>query len=94
MPFTATKTVLFFKDQAYMALMRRTATALAAEGIAIPNNLSEFDKVGMDSIYCNLRKPAKVLRVGGAHVCVNSASSRGVCWATQVYQDSPCAPPT
>jgi hypothetical protein len=56
MPFTATKIVLFFEDQAYMALMHCTATALAADGIATPNNLSEFDKEGMNSIYCNLPK--------------------------------------
>jgi hypothetical protein len=69
MPFTAAKIVLFFEDQAYMALMRHTATALAAEGIAIPNHLSKFDKEGMDSIYCKLPKPAKVLCVGAAGIC-------------------------
>jgi hypothetical protein len=56
MPFTAAQIVLFFKDQAYMALKQRTATALAAEGIPITNNISEFDKEGMNSIYCNLPK--------------------------------------
>jgi hypothetical protein len=69
MPFTAAKIVLFFEDQAYMALTCHTATALAAEGIAIPDDLSEFDKEGMDSIYGNLRKPAKVLRAGAAVIC-------------------------
>jgi hypothetical protein len=60
MPFTAAQVVIFFEDQAYMALICRTATALAAEGIAIPDNLSKYDKEGMNSIYWNLRKPAKV----------------------------------
>jgi hypothetical protein len=69
MPFTAAKIVLFFEDQAYMALTRRTATALAAEGIAISNNLSKFDKEGMDSICCSLCKPAKVLCASMAGVC-------------------------
>jgi hypothetical protein len=68
MPFTATKIVLFFEDQAYIALTCRTATAVAAEGIAIPNNLSKFDKKGIDSIYCNQCKPTKVLCAGAAGV--------------------------
>jgi hypothetical protein len=69
MPFTATQIVLFFEDQAYMALKQRTATALAAEGIPITNNISEFDKEGMNSIYCNLHKPTKVLCEGAAGIC-------------------------
>jgi hypothetical protein len=62
------KNVLFFGDQAYMALTHCTATALAAEGIVIPKDLSEIDKEGMNSIHCNLRKPTKVLRAGVAGV--------------------------
>jgi hypothetical protein len=69
MPFTATKIVLFFKDQAYIALTCCTATALAAERIMIPNNLSKFDKEGMDSIYHNLCKPTKFLHAGAAGIC-------------------------
>ena len=61
MPFTPAEIVLFFEDQAYMALSNRTTTALAAEGIAVPDDLSEYDKEGMGNIYRNLRKPAKVL---------------------------------
>jgi hypothetical protein len=60
MPLTAAQVVLFFEDQAYMALTCHTATALAAEGITIPDNLSEYDKEEMNSIYWNLHKPAKV----------------------------------
>ena len=44
----------------------RTTTALAAEGITVPDDLSEYDKEGMGNIYRNLRKPAKVLRPGAA----------------------------
>jgi hypothetical protein len=69
MPFTAAKIVLFFENQAYIALMHRTATVLAAESITIPNNLYQLDMEGMNSIYCNLRKPAKVLCAGTAGVC-------------------------
>ncbi len=66
MPFTAAEIVLFFEDPTYMALTNRTTTALAAEGIATPDDLAEYDKEGMNSIYRNLRKPAKVLRAGAA----------------------------
>jgi hypothetical protein len=69
MPFTAAQIVLFFKDQAYMTLTCCTATALATEGIAIPYDLFKFDKEGMNSIYCNLHKHAKVLHEGVAGIC-------------------------
>jgi hypothetical protein len=58
-----------FEDQAYMALTCRTATALATEGIAIPDNVSKYDKKGMNPIYWNLRKPAKVPWDGAAGAC-------------------------
>jgi hypothetical protein len=83
MPFTAAKIALFFKDQVYMALTHRTATTLATEGIAIPDNLPDFDKEGMDSIYCNLRKPTKVLCAGAAGVCMFLASGYG--WVTVMH---------
>jgi hypothetical protein len=79
MPFTATKIVLFFEDQAYMALTCHNSTALAAEGIAIPDNLFNFDKEEMDSIYHNLRKPAKVL-------CAGAADVRGELQEIQAYE--------
>jgi hypothetical protein len=69
MPFTASKILLFFKDQAYMSLTHRTATALATESIAMSGNQSKFDKEEMDSIYHNLCKPIKVLCAGAACVC-------------------------
>ena len=51
MPFTAADIVIFFEDPAYMALSNRIMTALTAEGIAVPDNLSEYDKEGMSNIY-------------------------------------------
>jgi hypothetical protein len=79
MPSTAAQVVIFFEDQANMALTCRTATALAAEGIAIPSNLSEYDKEGMNLIYWNLRKPAKVPWDG-------AAGARGELCETQAYK--------
>jgi hypothetical protein len=69
MPFTATKIVTFFTDAANMGLMPRSATAFAANGIATPVDLAEFDRNGMELIFRNLRKPAKVLRGGRAGAC-------------------------
>jgi hypothetical protein len=43
MPFTAAEIVTFFTDAANMGLTLRTATAFAAEGIATPADLAEFD---------------------------------------------------
>ena len=79
MPFTPAEIVLFFEDQAYMALTNRTTTALAAEGIAVPDDLSEYDKEGMGNIYRNLRKPAKVL-------CIGAAGARGELQEVQAYE--------
>jgi hypothetical protein len=83
MPFTAAQVVLFFEDQVqvYMALTCRTATALAAGGIAIPDNLSEYDKEGMNSIYQNWHKPAKVTWDG-------MAGTRGELCEIQAYKVS------
>ncbi len=67
-PFTAAQITLFFQDQAYMSLTACTATALVAKGIAIPDDLFEFDKEGMELIFRNLHKPAKVLCAGAAGV--------------------------
>jgi hypothetical protein len=66
MPFTTAKIVTFFTDAASMGLTPCTATAFAAEGIATPADLAEFDKNGMESIFCNLCKPAKILCAGAA----------------------------
>ena len=79
MPFTPAEIVLFFEDQAYMALTNRTTTALAAEGIVVPDDLSEYDKEGMGNIYRNLRKPAKILRPG-------AAGARGELQEVQAYE--------
>ena len=49
-----------------MGLTLCTTGAFAAEGIATPADLAEFNKEGMESIFCNPRKPLKVLRAGAA----------------------------
>ena len=69
MPFTAAKIAIFFTDVQNMGLTLCTTGAFAAEGIATPADLAEFDKEGMESIFRNLRKPLKVLRAGAAGVC-------------------------
>jgi hypothetical protein len=69
MPFTAAKIATFFTDTANMGLTLCTTGAFAAEGIATPADLAEFDKEGMESIFRNLRKPLKVLRAGAARGC-------------------------
>ena len=66
MPFTAAKNATFFTDAANMGLMLCTTVAFAAEGIANPADLAEFDKEGMELIFRNLRKPRKVLRASTA----------------------------
>ena len=68
MPFTAAKIAIFFTDVQNMGLTLRTTGAFAAEGIATPADLAEFDKEGMESIFRNLCKPLKVLRTGAAGV--------------------------
>jgi hypothetical protein len=69
MPFTTAKIVIFLTDAVNMGLTPCLATAFAAEGITTPADLSEFDRNGMESIFCNLPKPAKVLRGGAAGAC-------------------------
>ena len=69
MPFTAAKNATFFTDAANMGLMLCTTVAFAAEGIANPADLAEFDKEGMELIFRNLHKPLKVLCAGAAGGC-------------------------
>ena len=66
MPFTAAKIVTFFTNAANMGLTLCTTGAFAAEGIATPADLAEFNKEGMALIFRNLCKPLKVLCADGA----------------------------
>ena len=66
MVFTAAQLTDFFQGAGYLGLSARTATALAAEGIVTPADLTEFDKDGLDAIFCNLCKPARARQGGGA----------------------------
>jgi hypothetical protein len=79
MPATAAKIVTFFTDAMNMGLTPCSATAFAAEGIATPADLTEFDKNGMESIFHNLRKPAKVL-------CGGTAGARGKLQEVMAYE--------
>ena len=64
MAFTALQLRAFFENADYLGLSARTAQAMAAEGIATPADLAEFDKDGFEAIYRNLRKPARMLQGG------------------------------
>jgi hypothetical protein len=75
MPFIAAEIVTFFTDATNMGLTPCSATAFAAEEIATPADLAEFDKNRMELIFCNLRKPAKVLRGGALELVANSRRS-------------------
>ncbi len=79
MPFTAAKIVTFFTDAANMGLTPCTAMAFAAEGTTTPADLAEFDKNGMESIFCNLCKPTKVL-------CAGAAAARGKLQEVMAYE--------
>ena len=63
MVFTAAQLTAFFTTADYLGLSARTAAALAAEGITEPADLAEFDKEGLDAIFCNLRNPPVLSKV-------------------------------
>ena len=71
MPFNAAKIKITtsFTNATNMGLTLRTTGAFAAEGIATPADLAEFDKEGMESIFRIFRTPLKVLRAGAAGGC-------------------------
>ena len=60
----------FFEVTGQMGLSNRTCLAIAAEGIVTPDNLAEFTKDGLDSVFHNLRKAPKTVipAVNGAPV--------------------------
>ena len=60
MAFTALQIRAFVKDADYLGLSAHTAQAMAAEGIATPADLAEFDKDGFEAIYRNLHEPARM----------------------------------
>ena len=64
MVFTAAQLTAFFTAADYLGLSARTATAFAAEGIATPADLAEFNKEGLDAIFRNLRKPPRAIQGG------------------------------
>jgi hypothetical protein len=67
MVFTAAQLTAFFTMANYLGLSARTAAAIAAKGRTEPADLAEFDKEGLDAIFCNLRKPPRALQGGAGH---------------------------
>jgi hypothetical protein len=63
MVFTAAQLTAFFMTADYLGLSAQTAAAIAAEGITEPADLAEFDKEGLDAIFCNLHKPPMLSKV-------------------------------
>jgi len=66
MVFTDDEIVTFFTGVGYIGLVNHTVLALSLEGIINPADLAEFDKDGLEQIYRNLRKPARMLGEDGA----------------------------
>ena len=63
MVFTAAQLTAFFMTTDYLGLSVWTAAAIAAKGITEPADLAEFDKEGLDAIFCNLRNPPVLSKV-------------------------------
>jgi hypothetical protein len=66
MVFTNVEALEFFTGADYLGLLHRTVLALTIEGINGPGDLADFDKDGLEQIYRNLRKPARILGPNGA----------------------------
>jgi hypothetical protein len=58
MVFTANQVTLFFEDPAQMAVPHLTRVQLATEGIAVVDDLGEFDEENLKQISENLRRPS------------------------------------
>ena len=67
MAFDAGTITAFFKEPGQMGLYARTHTIVAAEGIVVAegivaaDDMSEFTKDGLETVFQNLRKPPKTL---------------------------------
>ncbi len=55
MVFIVAQLNAFFTSADYLDLSARTVAAFAAEGIVTPEDLEEFNRDGLDAIFCNLR---------------------------------------
>ena len=58
--FDAAAVTHFWEDADSMSLSNRTRVQLAVEGITDPGDLEEYDEAGLEKIFHNLAKPAKV----------------------------------
>ena len=60
MPFTGAQTTAFFQDADQMAIVNRTATQLATEGIDSVDALGEFEDDDFKQIMSNLQHPPQI----------------------------------
>jgi hypothetical protein len=58
--FDAAALTLFWEDADSMSLSNHTCVQLAVKGITVPGELEEYDEAGLEKIFHNLAKPAKV----------------------------------
>jgi hypothetical protein len=63
MVFTAAQLTAFFTTANYLGLSAWTVAAIAVKGITETADLAEFDKEGLDAIFCNLHKPPVLSKV-------------------------------
>ena len=61
MVFDTGSITAFFKERGQIGLSACTCIAVADEGIVAPDDLSEFTKDGLETVFQNLRKPPKTL---------------------------------
>ena len=60
MVFTDDNLTAFFQGAYQMAIPDRTRDAIASEGITTPEGFFDFKKDGLESVFSNLRKPARI----------------------------------
>ena len=60
MPFTGAQTTAFFTEDTQMALVARTVTQLATEGIVAVDDLGEFEDDDFKQLMTNLKHPPQI----------------------------------
>ena len=61
MDFDTGSITAFFKEPGQMGLSAHTRLAVAAKGIVALDDMSEFTRDGLKTVFKNLRKPPKTL---------------------------------
>ena len=84
MVFDAVSITAFFKEPGQMGLSAHTRLAVAAKGIVAPDDLSEFTKDGLKTVFQNLRKPPKTLVIP-MNAGVPIADHLGILTEIQLY---------